>query len=152
MFSRNNKESKRYLKMAIDLLAIAAQATGFVVWPLLEGNKTPELWLIPVTVFLISCGWWENYVTKDSPFSMIKSLGRIGERLKRTRYFTYIFISIWKMVCFFGSLVLIVYLQGQSVTNFFTHFDKAFSAHDIIITEVSATDSPSLKPHLVVME
>nr|CAD7258371.1 unnamed protein product [Timema shepardi] len=50
------------------LLALTAQATGFVVWSLLEGGQKPELWLIPVTALMISCGWWENYVMipKDS--------------------------------------------------------------------------------------
>jgi hypothetical protein len=68
MLTRSHEESKRFIKVIVDLVALAAQATGFVVWPLLEGREKPELWLIPFTVVLISCGWWENYVNipKDS--------------------------------------------------------------------------------------
>jgi len=68
MLSRSHEQSKRFIKVIVDLVALAAQATGFVVWPLLEGREKPELWLIPFTVILISCGWWENYVNipKDS--------------------------------------------------------------------------------------
>lgn len=72
--SRNDKEAKRYIKVIVDMVAIAAQATAFVVWPLLDGRKHPRLWLIPVAVFLTSCGWWENYVTKQSPIGNFEHL------------------------------------------------------------------------------
>jgi hypothetical protein len=73
MLTRSSEESKRFIKVIVDLVALAAQATGFVVWPLLEGRDKPELWLIPFTVVLISCGWWENYVNipKDSHTSKL---------------------------------------------------------------------------------
>ncbi|XP_067001405.2 chitin synthase chs-2 [Anabrus simplex] len=135
---RLNKETGRFFKVIIDLIALAAQATGFVVWPLLEGRQKPELWLIPATVFLISCGWWENYVcvAKESPLGFAKSLGKIMERLKKTRYFTYLFISMWKMLCFFCSVLLILQLQEGSVSHLFSLIPKAFSEHKITVSEV----------------
>ena len=80
----------------MDLAAIAAQVTGFVVWPLIEDR--PVLWLIPVSAVMISCGWWENYVSSQSPFSFVRALGRVKEDLKTTRYFSYIFLSLWKVI------------------------------------------------------
>jgi hypothetical protein len=76
MLTRSHEESKRFIKVIVDLVALAAQATGFVLWPLLEGREKPELWLIPFSVVLISCGWWENYVNipKDSHTSKFFSL------------------------------------------------------------------------------
>lgn len=73
MLTRSREESKRFIKVIVDLVALAAQATGFVVWPLLDSHEKPELWLIPLTVVLISCGWWENYVNipKDSHTSKL---------------------------------------------------------------------------------
>jgi hypothetical protein len=50
-----------YVKLGINLMALAAQVTGFVVWPLLEIQEKPQLWALPVATLLISCGWWENY-------------------------------------------------------------------------------------------
>ena len=80
MLSRSHEKSKRFIKVIVDLVALAAQATGFVVWPLLEGREKPELWLIPFTVILISCGWWENYVniSKDSHSSELRNHGVTG--------------------------------------------------------------------------
>jgi hypothetical protein len=50
-----------YVKLAVNSIALAAQVTGFVVWPLLEIQEKPQLWALPVATILISCGWWENY-------------------------------------------------------------------------------------------
>lgn len=66
------------------------------MWPLLEEDR-PILWAIPVSAFMVSCGWWENYVSSQSPFGIIRSLGRVKEDLKNTRYFTYMFLALWKV-------------------------------------------------------
>lgn len=50
-----------YVKVGVNAMALAAQITGFVVWPLLEIQEKPQLWALPVAIALISCGWWENY-------------------------------------------------------------------------------------------
>lgn len=67
LLSRNKSkdESKRFVLVLVDIAALAAQATSFVLWPLLENSKH-SLWLIPVALFLVSCGWWENYVSTQS--------------------------------------------------------------------------------------
>lgn len=73
LLSRNTKgctsrseKTEVYMKAIVDMVAIAAQATGFVMWPLLEGGEHPNLWLIPVSLAFISCGWWENFIAKHS--------------------------------------------------------------------------------------
>lgn len=81
--------------MIIDLAAIAAQVTGFVVWPLLDDR--PVLWLLPISALMTSCGWWENYVSTQSSFGIIRVLGRVKEDMRLTRYFTYMFLSMWKV-------------------------------------------------------
>lgn len=65
LLSRNSRDSKRFVKVIVDMAAIVAQVTGFIVWPLLE--KKPVLWLIPISALCISLGWWENYVARHSP-------------------------------------------------------------------------------------
>lgn len=49
---------------AFDILALTAQLSAFVVWPLLTND--PIFWLIPVSLFLISAGWWENFLSETS--------------------------------------------------------------------------------------
>ena len=55
LLSRHSRESHRALKMIFDLGAILMQATGFVIWPLVEswqGNSV--VWAIPVSILLTS--------------------------------------------------------------------------------------------------
>lgn len=134
LLSRNHKESQRFLKVIIDLIAIAAQATGFVVWPIVE--KKPDLWTIPLTIFLISLGWWENYISKHSPLPFIKKLGKMKEGFDQTRYFTYMFISLWKIICFFITMLFVILAREGEVGFFFSDFAEGFDSHPITIVEV----------------
>jgi len=52
----------------MDLIAVGSQATGFFLWPLLHPEKQMNNVVIPITVFCISCGYWENYTTKHTLF------------------------------------------------------------------------------------
>jgi len=52
----------------MDLIAVGSQATGFFLWPLLHPEKQMNNLAIPISVFCISCGYWENYTTKNTFF------------------------------------------------------------------------------------
>ena len=65
LMSRHQKESKRWMKVMGDLIAIGGQATGFFIWPIVEvGRGNTVTWTVPVAIFLTSAGWWENYVDR----------------------------------------------------------------------------------------
>nr|AFK08615.1 chitin synthase 2 [Locusta migratoria] len=141
--SRNINEPGRSVKLVADVAATAIQATGFVVWPMLEGSEKPQLWLIPVTTIFISCGWWENYIsaTENAPLGFVKPLHQIMKRLQSTRYYNYLFISCWKILCFFVSILVILALQNENVNNFFSLLPAAFGPHKIKVTEVISSDA-----------
>ncbi|KAM7362637.1 hyaluronan synthase-like protein kkv isoform 1-T3 [Cochliomyia hominivorax] len=142
LMSRTSKEGKRFAKMLIDLIAVAAQVTGFVIWPLLENRK--ELWVIPVACLMVSCGWWENYVTSQSSFGLIRAMGRVKDELKYTRYFSHMFLSIWKISLFLCSVLLIYWIQGEEPGNIFTLFSDAFGPHKISVDELATSLTNSL--------
>ncbi|CAA9997012.1 unnamed protein product [Nesidiocoris tenuis] len=73
------------------------------------------------------------YCNKDLVF--MRPLWKVKERLKRTRYFVYIFMSIWKIVGFFLCTLGIRWYRGESINHFFTLFSRGFSQHKIRITE-----------------
>ncbi|XP_043252423.1 chitin synthase chs-2 [Colletes gigas] len=133
--NKNKDESKRFVLVLIDIAALAAQGTSFVLWPLLDSSR-PSLWLIPPALFLVSCGWWENYVSMQSPFGFVRSLGRVKKELRVTRYFTYIFMSAWKIVAFFISTLLILHVKGETVGHLFTMLKSAFGNHQIMVSVV----------------
>ncbi|KAF0297190.1 Chitin synthase chs-2 [Amphibalanus amphitrite] len=139
MLSRTNKESKRFLKTVCDIAAILGQATGFIVWPIIEyqrGNVN-ACWSIPLAVVLTSFGWWENYVDKKSRVKAIQYLGTIKERMKTTRYFTYLFVSLWKIMVFFACMVLFMYFRLENVGDLFSRFTDSFDQHKLFVNETA---------------
>ncbi|XP_032785589.2 chitin synthase chs-2 [Daphnia magna] len=63
--------------------------------------------MLPLSLFLISLGWWENHVDKDAPIGFIKSLGRIKEKMKKTRHFIQMFVSLWKLLVFLCTMLIL---------------------------------------------
>ena len=94
---------------------------------------------MPVAIFLISAGWWENFVDRRSPWGFIKELGRIKERQKKHRYFTSAVISLWKICLFFSSTLLFLHLNSTQVGSLFTQFTTAFNGHPINVTQIHHT-------------
>lgn len=142
LLSRTSKEGRRAIKVIIDLVAISAQITGFVVWPLIENR--PILWMIPVGAVMTSCAWWENYVCAQSPIGFVRAMGRAKDELKTTRYFNCIFTSLWKILLFFCSLLMIIWFQGDHPMSLFNLYSDGFGPHKIVVEEVSSLLSQSL--------
>lgn len=67
----------------------------------------------------------------------VKHLGKIKEKLKYTRYFTYIFLSVWKVLVFFCSMLLVEYFTVGKIDNLFTMFQPGFGQHKINLTEIT---------------
>ncbi|KAL1514128.1 hypothetical protein ABEB36_003439 [Hypothenemus hampei] len=146
LLSRNNTETSRFLKVIMDLIAISAQATGFIIWPIIENRA--DLWIIPITIFLISFGWWENYVSKHSPLPFMKKMGKMRESFDKTRYFSYMFISIWKILCFFLTILFILLIKEGEVAFFFTEFSESFNVHPITVIEIKPVLGGTVLPDI----
>ncbi|XP_018052916.1 PREDICTED: uncharacterized protein LOC108690240 [Atta colombica] len=145
LLSRNKSkdDSKRFVLVLVDIAALAAQATSFVLWPFLDSSRR-SLWLIPLTLILVSCGWWENYVSMQSRIGLIRSLGRVKKEMRLTRYFTYMLVSVWKIMAFFISSVLILHIKGDNVGHLFSMLSNAFGDHKITVTSIKSINSGSL--------
>ncbi|CAG0914900.1 unnamed protein product [Notodromas monacha] len=129
-------------KMLLDVAAIGGQLTVIFAWPfVLEPNLGNwKIWLIPVSVLLTSCGWWENYSDYNSHIPFMKILGKAKNDLIGARYPTYGIISIWKIALFLAAMVLYIhFINGEDATLLFDSnlFAESFGAYPINITEVS---------------
>ena len=67
---------------------------------------------------------------------MIQYLGMIKERIKTTRYFTYLFVSLWKVTVFFACMVLFMFFRLDNVGDLFTRFTDSFNQHKLFVNEV----------------
>ncbi|CAH2104565.1 unnamed protein product [Euphydryas editha] len=134
--TRENNDSRYIILIVIDVLAISAQATAFIVWPLLDG--TPALWFIPVACILISLGWWETFVGyagKNTSMSLLY-LCELRDNIKKTRYATQTALTIWKILVFMSCILISLSVQGDDPLTFFTHAKQAFEERYYSVHEV----------------
>jgi chitin synthase len=102
---RPDYEELRPLKIVFDILAIVAQVSAVILWPLLllltDGDApydTRLIWSIPVSLGLISVRWWENYVERDSRLGKVRKwCNRLAGEMRRTRTRTQLVASLWKI-------------------------------------------------------
>lgn len=133
LLSRNSGESKRVLKIFLDFLSLLSQFSAFIIWPLTTHQESDVASLIPVAAILVSIGWWENYVSKNSPFKFVRNLAAVKANLHRSRYFAFIFISCWKVLVFFLGLLTTRFFIDGNMSFLFTGFKSAFSVHKVLI-------------------
>lgn len=71
-------------------------------------------------------------------------LGRVKKDLRLTRYFTYMFISVWKIISFFICSLIILHARGENVGHLFTMFGSAFGNHKITVQGIRPTASGTI--------
>lgn len=150
MLSRSFDEPKRTVKYVLDVGSIVAQLIGFFIWPLTV-TSTRNIWFAPLALLLVSCRWWENFVTKCSPLGDVSAstidlltrsfalpvpiqyLAHIKDNLHESRYKIYSLIAPYKVLLFFTGCVT---LSSHSFNDFFVSFSSGFGNHTIRIEEV----------------
>ncbi|KAL8576680.1 hypothetical protein ACOMHN_025155 [Nucella lapillus] len=102
LFDRERSEGRHCITYFVDLLAILVQASALLLWPvrdLMFGEVTAQTWAIPVSLLLISCGYWENYVNKYTALGPLGlKLRELKKNTRRMRVKIYIGASAWKIV------------------------------------------------------
>ncbi|KAF7489320.1 Chitin synthase 8 [Sarcoptes scabiei] len=136
IFSRRKDEAK--YKIFLDTISMLIQTAAFIIWPMIiQDERMPVTYnpsLIPIVCIMISLGWWENYLDKNSRFSFIRSLAKIKQKFHRTRYLIYVFVSIWKVLLIFITMFsCLYYIDGSVSFAIFGKFREAFGHHKILI-------------------
>ncbi|EFX80551.1 hypothetical protein DAPPUDRAFT_51536 [Daphnia pulex] len=102
------REPTKPIMRLMDALSFLTQLSGCLHWIFIRhslGSNSQMIdWILPVSLILISFGWWENHVYRDAPISFIRYFGQIKEEMTKTRPFAYIIISAWKVVLFFATI------------------------------------------------
>lgn len=60
----------------------------------------------------------------------------IKDRMRRTRYFIYMLMSVWKMLCFLCFMLVVMFVKGENVRQIFSLATAGFSQHKIQVLEV----------------
>lgn len=140
MISRTSDPDRKRYHGILDIAALAIQGFALILWPVITGIFDEDLyyWCIPIALFLVSLGWWENYVDDRSQSRILSRFIRAKEDLRKSRYFTLMFITIWKIVLIFLLILIIHYaIDGKDVVHaMFAKFGDAFGAHKIRIERI----------------
>ena len=59
------------------------------------------------------------------------------KRLKSTRYYSFMYVSVMKIICMFLTMLGIYYFENNQIASLFNNFQASFNQRDIYITEVS---------------
>lgn len=127
----SNNERKTMIIYILDVMAVLAQITALVVWPLMVNDT--NLWLIPISITLISFRWWENYISSNGTTMLHRRINTLKENLFESRYNMYVLISPWKAVLF---LVMAITLTGHNIGDYFNMFLNGWRQHSIKIEQV----------------
>lgn len=141
MLSRPLDEPKNKIKKILDIGSIVVQGLGLIIWPISVTTAGAKIWFLPLAISFISCHWWENFVTHNSPWEPIQYLAYIRDKCHQSRYKIYSIVAPYKIFMFFSFASMIT---GTSFSGFFDGFDGDFSNHTIIVEEIQATLSARL--------
>ncbi|KAL1490875.1 hypothetical protein ABEB36_011558 [Hypothenemus hampei] len=137
-FINNENKNIFTLENMLDIIALFAQVSAFVAWPLLP-DIGPILWLIPVSLILISFGWWENFLSETSSVKLITRMAKARKSFTHSKYFCYSIISIIKCILFLGTALLALYTVEGDISFLFNNITGIFGTHDMKVQEIEPT-------------
>ncbi|XP_036368106.1 chitin synthase chs-2-like [Octopus sinensis] len=112
LIDKKSDFGKPIYKTVLDILSVITQATIFLVWPILEwnaGRKSLAIYM-PVSLFLISLNWWENYIGKVTWLGerATQKLLKLKRHVRTMHSYIYFVIGIWKCALTIGLVSLMV--------------------------------------------
>lgn len=131
IFDSQSEDGRKFYVILADVVALVSQISILVLWPirnLIEYEDVELSWTIPVSLLLISVGWWENYINKFT------NMGKIGMRLRefkhkvrRMRTKIYILASLWKIIITMTLMTVMVTAGSKSCLSVL-YFDVEYAA------------------------
>ena len=130
MFDCQSENGRKFYIIIADVIALVSQISILILWPirnLIDGVDRELSWTIPVSLLLISIGWWENYINKFT------NMGKLGMRLRefkhkvrRMRTKIYILASLWKIILTMALMTVMVTAGDKSCLSVL-YFDIEFA-------------------------
>lgn len=129
--------TKTVVRSTLDIVAFVAQCAAsiyYVTVAVKHHGSDMNLWATPLSLLLISCTWWENFVNYNSiVFSRFKTT---IENVNESRDFIYIFIPVWKIILIFASFLLYSFVVEKDIKmEILFNFPEYFKSepYDIIV-------------------
>ena len=146
LFDRESDHGRHLCTYIADFLAILFQASILFLWPIryfLDELTPTESWAIPVSLFLISFGHWENYVNKNTSLGALgRTLKELKKQTRRARNKIYLVVSVWKITVTLLSMTAIIsdfkqecarvlYFYGDNGQSGCPHLVNPYGVHNV---------------------
>ena len=106
LFDSESKQNKRACAVLTDLISLAVQLSVLVLWPFIEWQRGRQhlTFFIPISLLLVSLGWWENYINQFSHLgaNLTLRLKELKRNVRRMRARIYLLIAPWKIMLTIG--------------------------------------------------
>ena len=162
IFSSDYKFEKSWHKIvtiSFNVLALAIQLMGLVIWPIAsemafkdDDRNIKNSWSLPIGMLLTSCGFWESFASEDA--KMFRTVNLYLDSVKKdmlekhSRYFTYIFVSFWKIVLFFALFLVFAtsFNPDLNIDMLFNSFTTSFSSSEYTVNGTNPTTGDTTVP------
>ena len=134
---RPKEEKQRNLKIVFDGLAIAAQFSVLIVWPIataiddaVDNTLSKYAVVVPFSLALVSVRWWENYFDNDNSHlgNIRRPLSVLAGKIRRSRTKIQLVASVWKIAVSIVMMMICVGLQIDEMDHERASFTNTFTA------------------------
>ncbi|XP_046338374.2 chitin synthase chs-2-like isoform X1 [Haliotis rufescens] len=113
LFDSQESKGRKFYVILIDFLCVIVQLSVLLLWPLrnyfFSDTFYHETWAIPTSLFLVSFGWWENYVNRYNRLGALgNKLRSLKRGIRRQRTKVYLIVSVWKIILTLSVMTVIM--------------------------------------------
>ncbi|KAK1127233.1 hypothetical protein K0M31_003777 [Melipona bicolor] len=121
--------------LACNVLALIAQGSGIILYPLLNFIQDPLTWILPISLLLASSRWWYNYISHYSYCGFINLLAKNKTDLLNNCHVLQGYIALWKCLIFISSTIMILTFKKIHIQEVFEFIWQ--SEYNIELIEMS---------------
>ncbi|KAH0546834.1 uncharacterized protein LOC123269162 [Cotesia glomerata] len=139
----------KILLVIIDIIVLACYVTYTMFYSFdgVERNNSTS-WITILALALIHGGFWQD--VPDSKFSFTGFLSpfvKARKNLEPVKHYTFALVSIWKIIVFIASSLMILSFNGIETKKIFSMFESAFSQHNVTIIPNINGEEDSQSPY-----
>ncbi|XP_014204894.1 uncharacterized protein LOC106636864 [Copidosoma floridanum] len=123
-----------------DVGAFCCQLLGLCVFTYLasQGQQSSASWTLPIALLLTSLRWWGNYVSSNSHFGFIRSLGLARRNLQAFRPVLTGYSALLRVTTFVLTALVITTSRGIAAKTFFEGFNM--KSYNYMVSSANRTN------------
>jgi len=125
----------------IAFICLMTQFLSIFIWTAFEFVESEKgiVWLVPLSVFLLSFTLWPSYVHHKSSLGLISRLAEARDNISKCGHeFCQLILSIWKIVLTFVIISIFIFINDGVYVNF--HINQLFEFNELNETSYNVTN------------